>query len=129
MTDPIADMITRIKNALLAGLSEVSIPHSKMKHALAQLLFDNGYIQSFEVKEAVPQSQIVIQLKYIGKTAVITDVRRVSKPGRRVYSPVKEIPKTLGGYGITIVSTSKGVITDNQARKMNLGGEILCQIW
>ncbi len=129
MTDPIADMIIRIKNALLAGRDEVAIPHSKMKHAVAQLLLDNGYIEAFDVKEAVPQSEIVVKLKYIGKTAAITDVRRVSKPGRRVYAPVKEIPKTLGGYGITIVSTSKGVITDNQARKMNLGGEILCQIW
>ncbi len=129
MNDPIADMITRIKNAIMARHDEVVIPHSKMKEAIAVLLKDNGYIESFEVVKKAPQDDITVKLKYIGKTAAITDVRRVSKPGRRVYSPVKEIPKTLGGYGMTVVSTSKGVITDTQARKQNTGGEVLCQIW
>ncbi len=129
MNDPIADMITRIKNVIMARHDEVVIPHSKMKEAIAVLLKDNGYIESFEVVKKAPQDDITVKLKYIGKTAAITDVRRVSKPGRRVYSPVKEIPKTLGGYGMTVVSTSKGVITDTQARKQNTGGEVLCQIW
>ncbi len=129
MTDPIADMIARIKNAFLAGKHEVVIPHSKMKKAIAQLLTDNGYVSSFSVIEKKPQSEIVVKLKYIGKNPAITEVRRVSKPGRRVYTSVKDIPRALGGYGVTIVSTSKGVMSDTEARKKRVGGEILCQIW
>jgi len=129
MTDPIADMIIRIKNAFMANRSSVSIPHSKLKEALAKILEKEGYVESFEVKPTVPQKTIEIKLKYIGKIPAITEVKRVSKPGRRVYAPVKKIPKALGGYGVTIVSTSKGVVTGNQARKMGVGGELLCQVW
>lgn len=129
MTDPIADMITRIKNAFLANKSSVSLPHSKLKEALAKILEAEGYITGFAVKPTVPQKTIELELKYIGKIPAITDVKRVSKPGRRVYTPVKKIPKALGGYGVTIVSTSKGVLTGSQAKKIGVGGELLCQIW
>ena len=129
ITDPIADMIIRIKNALMAGQSEVVMPHSKLREAVGKLLLEGGYIESIDVQEMKPQSQIKIVPKYIGKTPAISGVRRISKPGRRVYATVKEIPKSLGGYGMTIVSTSKGVVTDTQAKKLNVGGEVLCQIW
>lgn len=129
MTDPIADMIIRIKNALLARHSEVSMPHSKLKQSIAKILVAEGYIEGVEVKSDSIVPQIMIKLKYQGKTPAITDVRRISKPGRRLYAPANQIPRALGGYGITIVSTSKGVITDTQARKQNVGGEIICQIW
>lgn len=129
MTDPIADMITRIKNALMAQKREVEIPHSRMKESIAKLLLENKYIESYKVSDTKPQPQILITLKYLGKTAAISDVRRISKPGRRIYATVKQIPRALGGYGITIVSTSKGVMIDTEARKQNVGGEVLCQIW
>lgn len=129
MTDPIADMITRIKNALLAGKQTVGIPHSKMKESIAQLLVEGGYVEDFEVKKDQLHSEIIIKLKYIGKVPAISAVRRMSKPGRRMYVPVKQIPRALGGYGMTIVSTSKGVMDDTKARQQNVGGEVLCQIW
>ena len=129
MTDPIADMIIRIKNALMAGHDEVSIPHSKMKQSIAQILKEEGYIADTRVEPNKPQATIVCSLKYVGKTPAITDVRRLSKPGRRLYSAATEIPTALGGYGITILSTSKGLMTGTTARKQNIGGEILCQIW
>jgi small subunit ribosomal protein S8 len=129
MTDPIADMITRIKNALLAGHAKVEMPHSKIKEALAKILVEEGYISEMKIRSQVPQSVIEIGLKYIGKIPAITDVRRVSKPGRRSYTGAKSIPSALGGYGITIVSTSKGVMTGTNARKSNAGGEVLCQVW
>lgn len=129
MTDPIADMIIRVKNAFLASKANVSIPHSKLKEALAKILETEGYVESFEVKPTTPQKTIEIKLKYIGKIPAITEVRRLSKPGRRMYATVNDIPRALGGYGVTIVSTSKGVITDKDARKIGVGGELLCQIW
>ena len=129
MTDPIADMLIRIKNALLAKHKEVVMPHSKMKEAIAKILVDNDYIKSFEVVEKKPQSDILVKLGYVGNLSKITDVKRVSKPGRRLYSTVDKIPATLNGYGITIVSTSKGLMTDKQARQKNVGGELLCQVW
>lgn len=126
MTDPIADMLARIKNALLARHPEVAIPHSKIKQAVAQILKDNDYIESFEVIERKPQSTLLIKLGYQNKWPKITGVKRVSKPGRRLYASVDHIPVTLNGYGITIVSTSKGLLTDQEARKQNVGGELLC---
>jgi small subunit ribosomal protein S8 len=129
MTDPIADMIIRVKNAFMANKADVSIPHSKVKEAVAKILESEGYVENFEVKPTVPQKTIEVKLKYIGKIPAITQVRRLSKPGRRMYATSKDIPKSLGGYGVTIVSTSKGVVTDSQARKLNVGGELLCQIW
>lgn len=129
MTDPIADMIIRIKNALLARHSEVSIPHSKIKQAIASILEAEGYVAGVEVKQDSAQPQIVLKLKYTGKVPAITDVRRLSTPGRRLYASSRTIPRALGGYGITIVSTSAGVMTDKQARQKNAGGELICQIW
>lgn len=129
MTDPIADMIIRIKNALMAGHDSVAIPHSKMKLAIAEILKAEGYIADVHVEQTKPQATIVCSLRYVGKTPAITEVRRLSKPGRRMYSTATEIPVALGGYGITIVSTSKGMMTGTTARKQNVGGELVCQIW
>lgn len=129
MTDPIADFIIRIKNAHMARKSVVEAPFSKVKKSIADILVTEGYISSVEVKEEKPFNKLVVTLKYIGKQPAINDVKRLSKPGRRVYSPSDAVPQALGGYGITIVSTSKGVMTDTEARKANVGGELLCQIW
>ncbi|MGD9129471.1 MAG: 30S ribosomal protein S8 [Candidatus Woesebacteria bacterium] len=129
ITDPIADMIIRIKNALLAKKSEVTMPHSKIKAKIAEILLEHKYIEDYQVLEKKPQPEIVIKLRYLGKRAAITNVKRLSKPGVRLYSPAKQIPQSLGGYGITIVSTNKGVMTDAEAKKLNAGGELLCQIW
>lgn len=129
MTDPIADMITRIKNALMAGHTQAVIPHSKMKAAIGQLLVDHGYLTNMDIKDLKPQAEIVVDLKYVNKVPAITQVRRLSKPGRRMYASAKKVPRALGGYGLTIVSTSQGVMSDDDARKKNVGGELLCQIW
>ncbi len=129
MTDPIADMIIRIKNALLVRHSEVVVPHSKLKEAVARLLLENNYLEAVDIKQGMPQADLVLKLKYVGKLPAITDVKRISKPGRRLYAPADKLPQALGGYGITIISTSKGIVTDSQARKLNVGGEIMCQIW
>lgn len=129
MTDPISDMIIRIKNALLARRKEVRIPHSKIKQAVAEILVENNYVASYKVEKETPQDVIVVILSYENKWPKITGVKRISKPGRRLYTPVGRIPTTLNGYGITILSTSKGLMTDKQARQENVGGEILCQIW
>lgn len=129
MNDPIADMIIRIKNALLSRHDSVVVPHSKLKAEIAKILVENKYVESAEVVAKTPQSDIVLKLKYIGKLPAISDVKRISKPGRRMYAPAGQLPKALGGYGITIISTSKGIMVDKEARKQNVGGEILCQIW
>ncbi len=129
MTDPIADMIIRIKNALLASHYEVEMPHSKVKAAIAEILQREGYIEKVSVKADSIKPALIIKLKYSGKAPAITDVRRLSKPGRRMYSSASQIPRSLGGYGVTIVSTSKGIVTDKEARKQNIGGELICQIW
>ena len=129
MTDSISDLITRIKNAVLARKDTVELPHSKLKEAVAGILKQEGYISDVVTSEVNGLKQLVSTLKYIGKNPVVTEVRRLSKPGRRLYAPAREIPKSLGGYGITILSTNRGVITDSEARKMNVGGELLCQIW
>ena len=129
MTDPIADMIIRIKNALLAGHKQVAIPYSKMKKSMAEILEKEGYIEGVSVDESGVFPELVVTLKYKGKVPVINDVKRLSKPGRRLYAPTKKIPRALGGYGITIVSTSKGIMTDTEARKQNIGGELVCQVW
>lgn len=129
MTDPISDLIIRIKNALMAGHEQVVMPSSKVKKAVADILASEGYITSVEVDDKAKHAQLIIKLKYAGKTPTITGVKRLSKPGRRLYSGSSDLPKTLGGYGITIVSTNKGVMTDTNARKQNVGGELLCQIW
>ncbi len=129
MTDPVADMLTRIKNAYMARKASVSIPHSKVKEAIANVLIANKYVTSMEIQESVVQPTIVLTLAYTGKSPAMTDVKRISKPGRRLYMGVESIPRTLGGYGVTILSTSQGVMSDADAKKKNIGGEILCQVW
>lgn len=130
MTDPIADMLARIRNALMARHKEVKIPGSKMKVAIARILKDEGYIEDFKITKDEPQPMIVITLKYdeTGKP-VITGLKRISKPGRRIYVGRKEIPRVLSGMGIAILSTPKGVITDKQARRLRVGGEVICYVW
>lgn len=129
MIDPISDFITRIKNAVLAKHTTVALPYSRLKESLAEILKKEGYVSEVSIDKSRPFPELVMTLKYIGKQAAVTDVRRLSKPGRRLYAPANQIPKALGGYGITILSTNKGVLTDTDARKMNVGGELLCQIW
>ncbi|MEA4939438.1 MAG: 30S ribosomal protein S8 [Christensenella sp.] len=130
MTDTIADMLTRIRNALIAKHDSVEIPASTMKKAIAQILVDEGYIKSFEVIADGEKKTIRIQLKYgQNKQRVIVGIKRISRPGLRVYARKDEMPKVLGGLGIAIVSTSRGVMTDREARKQGVGGEVLAYVW
>ena len=130
MSDPIADMLTRIRNGNVAKHDTVDVPASKMKKAIAQILLDEGYIKSFQLIEDGKQGIIRIVLKYgENKTSVISGLRRVSKPGLRIYTNCEDMPKVMKGLGIAIVSTSKGVMTDKQARKENVGGEVLAFVW
>lgn len=129
MTDPISNFISSIKNALMARKESVVIPYSKLKESMAKILVREGYITEVSVDETGAFKQLVVTLKYVGKLPAVTDVRRLSKPGLRLYTPATQIPKALGGYGITIVSTNKGILTDSEARKLHVGGELICQIW
>ena len=130
ITDPIADMLTRIRNANSAKHDTVSVPASNMKKAIAQILVDEGYIKSFKVIEDGKQGVIEIALKYgPNKSQVLLGLRRVSKPGLRIYSDCENMPKVMKGLGVAILSTSKGVMTDKEARKQNVGGEVLAFIW
>lgn len=130
ITDTIADMLTRIRNASSAKHDSVDIPASNVKKAIAQILLDEGYISSFQVVEDGKQGVIHVTLKYgPNKTQVISGIRRVSKPGLRIYTNVEDMPKVMKGLGIAILSTSKGIITDKQARKDNVGGEVLAYVW
>lgn len=130
ITDPVADMLTRIRNANSAKHDTVDVPASNLKKAIAQILLDEGYIKSFELTDAGVQGNIHITLKYVGKKEkVITGLRRVSKPGLRVYAGAEELPKVLKGLGIAIISTSRGVMTDKKARELHVGGEVLAFVW
>lgn len=130
MTDPIADMLTRIRNALQVKRETVEIPVSNTKKSIAQILLDEGYINGFEVTGEGIDAKIVITLKYGAKgERVITGLKRISKPGLRIYAGCEELPKVLNGLGIAIVSTPKGVMTDREARKQHHGGEILAYVW
>ena len=130
VTDAIADMLTRIRNANSAKHDSVKIPASNMKKAIAQILVDEGYIKGFTVEEDGKQGIMEVQLKYgPNKSQVITGLRRVSKPGLRIYTNVEDMPKVMKGLGIAILSTSKGIMTDRDARKANVGGEILAFVW
>ena len=129
LTDPIADMLTRIRNANLAKHNTVKIPFSKIKESLANILKSEGYINNFEVKEEGTKKDIIVSLKFMDGEAVIKGLKRISKPGRRVYTSVESLPKVLGGLGIAVVSTPKGVITDKECRKHSVGGEVLCYVW
>lgn len=130
MTDPIADLLTRIRNAQSAKHDAVKVPASRMKTEIVKILKDEGYVDDFQVDQDSHQGTITIQLKYLsGSDRVITGLQRVSSPGRRVYCGKDEIPKVLNGLGITILSTSKGVLAGSTCRKMGVGGEVLCNIW
>ena len=130
ITDPIADMLTRIRNANSAKHDTVDIPASMMKKAIAQILVDEGYIKAYKIIDDDKQGVIRVSLKYgEGKSQVITGLRRVSKPGLRIYSNVEDMPKVMKGLGVAIISTSKGIMTDREARKQNVGGEVLAFIW
>jgi small subunit ribosomal protein S8 len=135
VSDPIADMLTRVRNAVLVGHSAVAMPSSKIKAAIAKILKEEGYIAGFEVVDSENPAikTLRIRLKYIGerreRRPVITGLERISRPGRRVYTGKKEIPWVLSGMGIAIVSTPKGVMTDQRARQMGVGGEVLCKVW
>ncbi len=130
VTDPIADMLTRIRNAITAKHADVEIPASKTKKAIADILLAEGYIEGYEVVEHELQDSIKVTLKYGYKgERVITGLKRISKPGLRVYAKSSELPKVLNGLGIAIVSTSKGIMTDKHARENNLGGEVLAYVW
>ncbi len=130
ITDTIADMLTRIRNANSAKHDTVDVPASNLKKAIAQILLDEGYIKAFQVIEDGKQGVIRITLKYgENKSQVITGLRRVSKPGLRIYSNCEDMPKVMKGLGIAIISTSKGIMTDKQARKENVGGEVLAFVW
>jgi small subunit ribosomal protein S8 len=129
VTDPIADMITRIRNANRAKKEKLEIPSSKIKLEIARILKEEGYILDYFYKEDNKQGVIIIVLKYSGKQRTITNLKRISKPGLRVYVNKSDIPEVLGGLGISILSTSKGIMTGKEAKKRHFGGEVLCYIW
>ena len=131
MTDPIADYLTRIRNAYMAGKKIVEIPSSKMKMSMTKILCDKGYILSYKLVEGQPCNTIKIALKYHPQTkvAAIKSITRVSKPGLRKYTSIEDMPRVLNGLGIAILSTSKGVITDKEAKELNVGGEVLCYVY
>ena len=129
ITDPIADMLTRIRNAIMARHDSVLLPASKMKLSIARILKDEGFISDYTVLKGKPQRVIKILLKYIGEQPAVAGLERVSKPGLRVYVGRGEIPRVYGGLGVAILSTSKGVITGQEAWRRNLGGELLCYVW
>jgi len=129
MTDPIADLLTRIRNAHIAGHSQVTVPSSRMKVEIVRILENEGYIDGFTVREDGRQGAIEIELRYIDGRQAVTGLERVSRPGRRVYCDKKGIPRVLNGLGITILSTSKGVMTGSACRAAGVGGEVLCNVW
>ncbi len=130
MTDPIADLLTRIRNGLIARHQYILVPGSKMKIAIARILKEEGFIKDVEILRDNPQRTLKIWLKYAGgKEPVLTGLRRVSKPGLRVYTGKRELPRVLGGLGLAILSTPKGIMTERKARRLGVGGEILCYVW
>ncbi len=130
MTDPVADMLTRIRNANTAGHASVEIPASKMKKNIAEILLKEGYIKGYELVEDDKQGIIKVQMKYgADKQKVISGIKKISKPGLKVYAKSSDVPKVLGGLGVAIISTSNGLITDKEARSMGVGGEVVCYVW
>ncbi|MBR6444183.1 MAG: 30S ribosomal protein S8 [Firmicutes bacterium] len=130
MTDPVADMLTRIRNANSVGHESVDVPASKMKKSIAGILTDEGYINGFDVIDDGKQGTIKINMKYgPDKEKVINGLKKISKPGLKVYAKASEVPRVLGGLGIAIISTSQGVISDKEARKLGVGGEVICYVW
>jgi len=130
VTDPVADMLTRIRNACMASHDMVDVPYSKLKKELATVLKEEGYITSFEeLENENKHKNLRIKLKYVNNQQVIAGLKRISKPGLRIYVGHKDLPRVLGGFGIAVVSTSKGIMTDRQARYQGVGGEVLCYVW
>lgn len=129
MTDTVADMITIIRNAYLARKDEVRMPVSKMREQIAQILVDEGYLTQAERETKAPQDDLVLSLRYINREPAITGIERVSKPGQRLYATSDKIPYVLNGYGTMVITTSQGIMTDKQARKANVGGELLFKVW
>jgi small subunit ribosomal protein S8 len=133
ISDPVGDMLTRIRNALMAGKAVVEVPNSKLKVEIARILKDEGFIEDYAVGEEKPASTIQITLKYYGsrreRKPVITHIERISKPGRRIYRQKRDLPRVMSGIGIAIVTTPKGVMTAQQARRQGVGGEVLCYVW
>ena len=130
VTDPIADMLTRIRNANSAGKAEVSMPSSKVLAEIARVFCEEGYIAAYEVEDTKPQKTLHVPLKYGAKRAkVIRGIRRISKCGLRIYSSAEDLPRVLGGLGTAVISTSKGMMCDRDARKLGIGGEVICYIW
>jgi len=130
MTDPVADMLTRIRNANTAHHDTVDVPASRMKKSIAGILTDEGYIEGFDMLEDSVQGTIRIKMKYGGsKEKVISGIKKISKPGLKVYAKAEDVPRVLGGLGIAIISTSKGVISDKEARRLGVGGEVICYVW
>jgi small subunit ribosomal protein S8 len=130
MTDPIADMLTRVRNAAAVGHKTVMLPSSKMKESLAEILVSEGYIDRYEVKDAGAGKQLTLVMRYGDRRSpAITGVTRVSKPGHRIYRGASDIPRVQGGLGVAVVSTSQGLLPDREARRRRLGGEIVCEVW
>ena len=130
MTDPIADMLTRVRNALRANKETVEVPASNMKKAIADIMLSEGYVSDVKFAEDGYNGKLVLTLKYVSrKKPVINGMKRISRPGLRVYSDVETMPKVMDGLGIAVLSTNKGIMTDKQAKKLNVGGEVLCYIW
>lgn len=130
MTDPVADMLTRIRNANMAYTEQIAMPSSKLKAAVAEILMKEGYIRDYLIEPTTPQATLKLALKYTkDRERVLTGIRRISKPGLRVYAKADEMPRVLGGLGVAIVSTSQGLVTDREARKARVGGEILAYVW
>ena len=130
ITDPVSDMLTRIRNGNSANKADVSMPSSKVLVEIARVIYEEGYIESYSVEDTLPQKTLNITLKYGPKRSkVIRGIKRISKPGRRIYSKADELPRVLGGLGIAVISTSKGMMCDRDARKLGIGGEVICFVW
>lgn len=129
LTDPIADMLTRVRNAILIRTEKVDIPASKMKVEIAKILKEEGFIKSYKILKDKKQGVLRMALKYTNSEPMITGLKRISKPGRRVYVGKDEMPKVMGGVGVAIITTSKGILTDRECRREGVGGEILCHVW
>ncbi len=129
LTDPIADFLTRLRNASRAGKNEVAAPYSKMKAEIARILKQEGYISNYEIESAADKPQLKVVTKFVNRAPAITGLKRVSKPGLRKYVGADEVPRVLGGLGITILSTSKGIMSGREAKKQNVGGELLAYVW
>jgi len=129
LSDPISDLLCRLRNASRAQLSEVSVPHSRLKESIAQVLKREGYLADVAVEGEATRKQMRLKLRFNGRKSVIEGLRRLSSPGRRVYAKATEIPRVRGGLGVVVLSTSAGIVTDREARRRNLGGELLCSVW